>query len=150
MGRPVGRPPTPIEKKRRTGNPGKRALPDAGNLAPVPAIEPMAHERSVEQALEDVLGAGVHWIASTDSMLVSLLREAVESYAELRDDPRSTAKEIREARKEVSDLLRDLGFTPGERSRLGLAEVKAASKLEELRARRASSSVAAEVVDSGD
>lgn len=146
----MGRPPTPIEKKRRTGNPGKRALPDAGNLAPVAAIEPEAHERSVEQALEDVLGAGQHWIAVTDGILVSLLREAVESYADLRDDPKAAPKEVRNARKEVVDLLRDLGFTPGERSRLGLAEVKAASKLEELRARRASSSVAAEVVDTSD
>ena len=38
--------------------------------------------------------------------------------------------------KSLSDALSTLGFDPTARSRLGLAEVKRASKLDELRARR--------------
>jgi hypothetical protein len=38
--------------------------------------------------------------------------------------------------KLVQENLSLLGFTPADRTRLGVAEVKAASKLEELMARR--------------
>ena len=135
-----GRPPTPIERKRKTGNPGKRKLPSAMNVAAVPAIELDAYERPTEQAFDEILSAGVSWISATDGVLVSLLRESIEAYTELRDNPMASPKDVRDARKEIGDYLRDLGFTPGERARLGLAEVKAQSKLEEMRARRSASS----------
>jgi hypothetical protein len=45
-------------------------------------------------------------------------------------------KQLRELNKEISDWLSVLGFDPSARARLGLAEVKAMSKLEDLRARR--------------
>jgi hypothetical protein len=54
----------------------------------------------------------------------------------LRDSNRDDRKALRDLDKQVIGSLSLLGFTPTDRSRLGLAEVKAASKLEELRARR--------------
>jgi hypothetical protein len=43
---------------------------------------------------------------------------------------------LRELEKNITNSLSLLGFTPTDRSRLGVAEVKAKSKLEELRAKR--------------
>jgi hypothetical protein len=140
----TGRPPKPIEQKRRTGNPGKRPLPASGSLAVVPAVAAADHELSVDEALDRVLGAGVHWLARTDGPTIALLRDAVEDYAQLRGTPGVPPKEVREARAQVMALLSQLGFDPTSRSRLGLAEVKAQSKLEEIRARRGQQT---EVVD---
>lgn len=142
----TGRPPKPIEQKRRQGTYRKDRDPSHGNLAAVPAIPHELHDLEPVEAMDRVLADGVHWIAKTDAIKVSLLREALEDYAILRSAGAS-AKDVREARTEVARLLGELGFDPTARARLGLAEVKAQSKLEELRARRASGSVAAEVVD---
>ena len=49
---------------------------------------------------------------------------------------RSTHMSINEIEKLISSNLGLLGFTPTDRSRLGVAEVKATSKIEELMARR--------------
>lgn len=125
-------PGKPIEVKRRNGNPGKRKLPQPSQLAAVPAIPAKAYELSVAEALDHVLDMGVHWIAESDMPIVSLLREAVEDYAELRADPRSSPNQVREAREQIASFLSKLGFDPTSRSRLGLAEVRAASKLEQL------------------
>jgi P27 family predicted phage terminase small subunit len=46
-------------------------------------------------------------------------------------------KDLRNAEKQLRDWLSDLGFTPTARARLGLAEVRRQSKLEELLAKRA-------------
>ena len=131
-----GRKPKPTEQKRRTGNPGKRALPGGGQLAAVPAITPDATERTPEDALAEVLDAGVHWIASTDAPAVALLRDALDHLAELREDPKAEVRDLIALRKQVSDLLSQLGFDPTARARLGLAEVKAQSKLAELEERK--------------
>jgi hypothetical protein len=79
---------------------------------------------------------GTPWLAETDMTIVSLLREAVEDYTELRADPRSSPNQVREAREQIASFLSRLGFDPTARSKLGLAEVKAQSTLEKLRASR--------------
>ena len=50
--------------------------------------------------------------------------------------PNPAAKMIRAAEKQLQSWLQELGFTPTARARLGLAEVKRQSKLEELMAMR--------------
>ena len=132
----AGRKPKPTEQKRRTGNPGKRALPKAASLKPVPAVDSSAVELTPLQALERALLAGQHWLAESDAPSIVLARDALELYAELRENPQAKPADVVAAGKWVQSLFGDLGFTPSERSRLGLAEVKAASVLEELRARR--------------
>jgi hypothetical protein len=105
-------------------------------LKPVPAVDSSAVELTPLQALERALLAGQHWLAESDAPSIVLARDALELYAELRENPQAKPADVVAAGKWVQSLFGDLGFTPSERSRLGLAEVKAASVLEELRARR--------------
>lgn len=136
---PAGRPPKPTELKKRQGNPGKRPLPGGGELAVVPPAEIGAWEKPARQVMSEVMAAGVAWIATTDTPKAALLLEALEDYERLRSTPGTPPKEIRDARKEISGLMSELGFDPTARARLGLAEVKAqaqVSKLEEMRRKR--------------
>lgn len=132
-----GRPPKPIEQKRRTGNPGKRALPDSTDLVAVPPVDASVSEITVEQALERSLAAGESWLAESDALGVVLLREALEHYADLKADARAKPKELQDALKLIGSFAADLGFNPTERSRLGLAEVKAQSVAESIISKRA-------------
>jgi len=147
---PAGRPAKPVELKRRQGTYRPDRDPSRGALVAVAPIGSDMSELDPSSALDAVLVAGVHWIAKTDAPKVALLRDAMEDYARLRGAGAS-AKDVREARAEVSKLLSELGFDPTARSKLGLAEVKAQSKLEELKARRdqRSTVVASEVADGG-
>ncbi len=132
-----GRPPKPIEQKRLTGNPGKRALPARTQLAAVPTIAPADHEHPLEHVVDRVLSEGVAWIGATDAPKVALLREVVARYADARDLPSTPARDILAYVKTINELLSDLGFDPSARSRLGLAEVKTLSAAEKIIARRA-------------
>lgn len=140
----TGRPPKPTEQKRKIGT----LRPDRvqGSLAVVEAVERQAHEAKVSEALDRVMSMGVAWLAATDQPTLCMLRDAVEQYEELRADPRSDPRDVVAVRKSVTELLSQLGFDPTARARLGLAEVKARSKLEEIRAQRNRSSM----VDKGD
>ena len=142
----AGRPPKPTEAKRKIGNPGKRALPDKAELVAVPPMEASVAEITVEQALERSLIAGSHWLAESDAMSVTLLRECLETYAELKADPKSKPSDVLAALKLAMSGAADCGFNPSERARLGLAEVKAASRMERLRAQVAQRSP---VLDTG-
>jgi hypothetical protein len=53
----------------------------------------------------------------------------------LRTNDRDDRKALRDLDKQIVSNLSMLGFTPTDRARLGLAEVKAMSKMEEMRAR---------------
>jgi P27 family predicted phage terminase small subunit len=154
----TGRPPKPVELKRRLGNPGKRALPKPVTaLAPVTVVEVAAPTSGADlaTALLDA-GAGT-WIGQTDRLgLLSLLVDAWDERAALRADLAANgwaytsyskvAGEQRKIRpevvrlekleKQITSWLSLLGLTPTDRTRLGVAEVRARSTLEELRARR--------------
>ena len=138
-----GRPPKPIEQKRRNGNPGKRPLPDRVELVAVPPVDSAAVELTPLQALERALLAGAAWLAESDAAAIVLARDALELYAELRADPKAKVTDVISAGKWAQSCFADLGFNPSERSRLGLAEVKAQSVAESIIARR--SARAAEV-----
>lgn len=138
---PTGRPPKPIEQKRRAGNPGKRALPQASNLAAVAPLPVEPVDLDPATTLEEVLSAGKVWLAQTDSTALALLRETLEERSVLRrlvvDEHRhDLRKDLRDLDKQLMAALSALGFDPAARSRLGLAEVKAASTLEKLRKSR--------------
>ena len=79
------------------------------------------------------------------------------SYADDEDDEaddlerQAEGDERRDLEKQIFDLLSALGFNPAARSRLGLAEVKAQSKLEEIRERQAKrAAMAAKVARKAD
>jgi hypothetical protein len=142
-----GRPPKPAEQKRMLGNPGKRPLPESNEIQLLePANETPTPDRPLGkpglELWERVWESGASWISPhTDLELLLITCELVDERWSLRaqvlqgDDHR--------ARRQLNDLTRIiignlslLGFTPTDRSRLGVAEIKKQSKLEELIARR--------------
>lgn len=138
---PVGRPPKPVEQKRRTGNPGKRKLPGATQLAAVPAIEVAPVDLPPDTTLDAIFDAGRAWLAASDVTAMALLRESLEERAVLRalvmqTQSTDARKALRDLDKQIIGQLSLLGFDPSARSRLGLAEVKAATTLEKLRKSR--------------
>ena len=125
-----GRPPKPVELKRRLGNPGKRPLP-----VPVGHVAPLAEDGwglTPAEALGRVMDDGAPWIAETDLPTVSLLGEALELHERARTS--GSLRDLILVQRHIARLLSQLGFDPTARARLGLAEVRAASKLEDLRA----------------
>ena len=153
----TGRPPKPTELKRLLGNPGQRPLRTALTvLAPVSVIElAQPGPTSGDDLTAALLAAGATaWIGQTDRLgLLSMLRDAWDERQTLRralylDPPdemgtkearlwaTSARKDLRELEKQITTWLSLLGLTPTDRSRLGVAEVKARSTLEKLADRR--------------
>jgi hypothetical protein len=142
----MSNPAKPIEMKRKLGNPGKRALPREGELMQVEGVwrEPLRPLGVAGLRLwSEVYEAGGLWISRTDAHLLQMLCELFDRREILREeflaDPteRKVNMSLLETEKLIQSSLSLLGFTPSDRSRLGLAEVKAKTKLEELMERRA-------------
>jgi hypothetical protein len=144
----MGRPPKPIEQKRLTGNPGKRALPKEGSLVLLPSMYevPEPPRPLLTQAAKDLWertwSMGQTWLSPiTDIELLLITCELIDERWNLRikvlqDNRPEERRGLRELEKQIVNNLSLLGFTPTDRSRLGVAEVKRVSKLEELRAKR--------------
>jgi hypothetical protein len=156
----TGRPPKPVELKRKLGNPGKRRLPNPITaIAPVTVLEiakPDAPSRGDELTEAILAAGGAAWIGQTDRLgLLAMLRDGWDERSRLRSalydppefieelDPKSrlswivtTRRDLRDMEKQITAWLSLLGLTPSDRSRLGVAEVKAQTKLEDLHARR--------------
>ena len=144
---PAGRPSKPTEQKRLLGNPGRRPLPDQGAMQILPAItdipEPSRPLLKYGRELWDkVWQQGLNWISpNTDFEILLMTCEMIDERWNLRvkvmqtDDVR-LRRGLRELDRQIISNLSLLGFTPSDRSRLGVAEVKAMSKLEELMARK--------------
>ena len=108
--------------------------------AAVPAVQLEPMEMDPHNAMLSVLDAGSPWLAVTDSPKLALLRETLEERVEVRALVMAGAgKELRtalrEIDKQVQSLMSELGFDPTARARLGLAEVAARSKVQEIRGR---------------
>ena len=144
-----GRPSKPIEQKRLLGNPGKRALPDQSAITLIPMAEvapnPTRPLLKYGQELWDkVWDTGINWISpNTDTELLLMTCEMIDERWNLRvqvmtnNDPKDR-RGLRELDKAIVSNLSLLGFSPSDRSRLGLAEVKKMSKLEGIIAKRES------------
>ena len=142
-----GRPAKPVEQKRLQGNPGKRALPDQSTITLIPmaevAPEPTRPLLKYGKELWDkVWDTGINWISpNTDTELLLMTCEMIDERWNLRvqvmtnNDPKDR-RGLRELDKAIVSNLSLLGFSPSDRSRLGLAEVKKMSKLEEIIAKR--------------
>jgi hypothetical protein len=144
----MGRPPKPTELKRIQGNPGKRALPRETEMILLPAAigipEPSRPLLKYGEEMWDrIWNMGNSWISpTTDIELVLMTAEMVDERWNLRvkvmgsDDPK-LRRGLRELDKLIVSNLSLLGFSPTDRMRLGVAEVKKQSKLEELLAKKA-------------
>ena len=140
----TGRPPKPIEEHKRTGtyNATRHGPRNAlAAVAPIEVAEVSPLEREALAVFDEVLEQGVHWLARTDAPSLVMLRSLLEERDGLRVDAMAGSTEartqLRALDKQIMPLLAALGFDPASRARLGLAEVKAKSKLEELRERQA-------------
>lgn len=135
---PAGRPPKPVEQKRRLGNPGKRRLP-----VPLVVLAPSSLPATDDRIIETLVETGVaSWIGQTDMPTVRLAQRLWDDSERLRavlDDEFSEPafRAYRDTIKELRACLSLLGLSPSDRSRLGVAEVRTRSKLEELMDRRA-------------
>jgi hypothetical protein len=139
--------PVPAEVKRRRGNPGKRPLPDPVTVVALPMAEGIPdppgelgpHGLSMWRSVWE---AGRWWVSPTEMPFEMLwLCQAADERERLRDLVRLGADEKyrraqRELEKQMTQWVQDLGFSPVARTKLGLAEVKAQSALEGLRAKR--------------
>jgi hypothetical protein len=143
---PAGRPAKPTEVKRKLGNPGRRPLPNQQEIqmfdpvvsVPEPARPLLKYGR---EFWDKVWLNGLQWISvNTDSELLLMTCELVDERWNLRVRVmQSNDWRERRALRELDDrIIRNLslmGFTPADRSRLGVAEVKAISKMEALKRR---------------
>lgn len=140
-GRP-GRPPKPIEQKRRLGNPGKRPLPT--NVIPLEPLSPIDLGDATDPLVSTLIDAGaIHWLARTDLPILEVAKQLWLDQALLRrsldgEFSRDVFNAYIATLKELRACLSLLGLTPTDRSRLGVAEVKARSTLEKLMDRRGS------------
>lgn len=149
-----GPPPKPNERKRALGNPGKQKLPDPEDTLPIPSAVKDGLAPRAPEGLEGTGAAvwdkavllGARWIADTDLRLLARYCEALDERELLKglvaENGLTTVgsqgqEVIGPYYKALKDLDRDLtryegllGFTPADRTRIGVAEVREESRLE--------------------
>jgi P27 family predicted phage terminase small subunit len=146
----AGRPPKPIEQKRKNGNPGKRSLPDLKNVIALPAIKGDAplHLSDAGQKMWADVRSMAPWIANTDAKLLIELCEKMDKKYELKEKLAATDYVLftdkgyayanplfgmlNTVENDIVKLLSLLGLTPVDRSKLGVAEVTTKGKLAQL------------------
>lgn len=155
-----GPPPVPNEAKRRRGTlKPSRVRSTGAELVPLvggrPDLGPPPEHLQAEGAAAwRMLLADVPWLAPSDVLVVLLVAELYDRRSALlaawdADNRRPTLYTdsgycyphpvlglLRGVEADISRHLQLLGLTPSDRTRIGLGEVKRASKLEELIARR--------------
>lgn len=159
-GRPIGRPAKPAEMQRALGNPGHKVLPAAptpgsgiesdGSIPVAPDLGPAGLELWAH-----VWQAGRQWLApEADRTLVTKLCQAEDEYEQIREAFATGQAErvyvtsngsivshpfiaqMKDLRVQMTSWLSALGFSPADRARLGLAEVRVRDELDELERRR--------------
>jgi hypothetical protein len=142
----AGRPRKPVELRRAEGNPGKRKLPDS-NVAIIEQIESIPEPtrplmKYGMELWERIWNTGAIWISDrTDIELLMMTCEMIDERWNLRirvmqSNDAKMRRGLRELDKQIVTQLSLLGFTPADRARLGWAEIKTRSRLEEIRAKR--------------
>ena len=139
---PAGRPAKPIEQKKLTGNPGRRPLPQGGELMQLgegrrDPIRPL--EFSGKQLWDSVFEHGELWVSPTiDVHLLQMTCEQLDRRDSLmalvpnNPNDRQLNMNLNELEKAIASNLGRLGFTPADRSRLGFTLAKTESKLQHL------------------
>lgn len=144
----MGRPPKPTEQKRLLGNPGRRPLPNTGELVIIPgANEPPEPARQLfeygRQLWDRVWRAGAPWISPDfDVELLLIVCEQTDERIRLRanvwnNNRADERRALRQLEAQIVDNLSKLGFSPTDRARLGVAEVKIQSKMQALQEMKA-------------
>jgi hypothetical protein len=139
----TARKPNELHRRDGTLNTTKHGASPA--KPPAQVVDPIGDAQirgTVQETFQAMLDTGVLWLARTDAPKVLMVRDSLAERQRLleliaiHEDDLQLRKALRDLNREISNLMGELGFDPAARSRLGLAEVKAQSKLEELRSRR--------------
>lgn len=147
MPKPLGRPPKPNEVKRRNGNPGQRKLPAPSLVTPLPMADGVPDEppgllEPGQKLWHSIWTEGLTWISPrSDRVAVEQVCYLIDDLSIARERFRATrdpadARMVNAFAQTLAGSMAALGFDPASRSRLGVAEVKAASALEQLLARQ--------------
>ena len=146
----AGRPPKPIEQKRKNGNPGQRKLPDLKNVIALPQIknQPPIHLSESGKKIWLEIREIAPWVATTDGKLLVELCEKMDKKYELKEKLAATDYVLftdkgyayanplfgmlNTVENDIVKLLSLLGLTPIDRSKLGVAEVTTKGKLAQL------------------
>ena len=142
----MANPAKPLEVKRALGNPGKRALPSSDSTISLHAgrVEPHQPLDWAGMLLWNrVFGVGQTWISpQTDVELLLLTCKQLDRQVVLermfveKPDDFHVHRQLLDLETAVVKNLGLLGLTVDARSKLGLAEIKATSKMEQLRKRQ--------------
>jgi hypothetical protein len=149
----LGRPPKPVEQKRRVGRaPGRdsggRKLPEPRDVVALPMGPAGGPEMPADLLLPgrelwaQVWTDGLSWISPvTDLAEATEACRLADDVAVARERYRATrepadARTVAALSKSLTEALSVLGFNPTARSRLGVAEVRRVSALEHLLAQR--------------
>ena len=142
----MANPAKPLEVKRALGNPGQRKLPDInGTIAltsgRVEPHQPLDWEGSL--LWNRVFGQGQTWISpQSDVELLLLTCKQLDRQVMLerqfveKPDDYHVHRQLLDLEAAIVRNLSLLGLTVDARSKLGLAEIKAESKMEQLRRRQ--------------
>lgn len=146
-----GRPPMPLEQKRRHGrtpntDSGGRRLPAVADVTLLPRADgmpeyPVDLDDPGRELWRRIWQDGISWISPmTDLQAAEDACRAADDVAAARRRYRATtdpkdATALVALGKQLASALTDLGFNPTARSRLGVAEVTRVSKLDALRRR---------------
>ena len=142
----MANPAKPLEVKRALGNPGRRPLPDVQATVSLPAgrVEPHQPLDWAGMLLWNrVFNAGQTWISpQTDVELLLLTCKQLDrqilierQFAETPEDFH-IHRQLLDLEAAIVTNLGKLGLTVDARSKLGLAEIKAETKMEQLRKRK--------------
>lgn len=135
--------PSELKARRGTLRPEDRKKAERAPIVPGGYIEPFRPlEFAGMQLWDAAMRTGQAWIArDSDTHLLMMTCEQLDRREEIRNLILETRdwhlyKQLNDLERLITSNLGLLGFTPSDRTRLGLAEVKTASKLEELMARK--------------
>lgn len=150
---PAGRKPKPNEIKRRNGNPGQRKLPNLENVIALTQISEAPIQLSdTGKKLWLEIREMAPWVAVSDAKLLIELCEKMDRKYELREQLSTSQfvlytdkgyayanplfSMLNTVENDIVKLFSLLGLTPTDRTRLGVAEVKARGALEDLLSKR--------------
>jgi hypothetical protein len=142
----MANPAKPLEQKRALGNPGQRKLPDVNGTIALSSgrVEPHQPLDWAGMLLWNrVFNAGQTWISPQSDVELLLLvckqldRQVVleRQFVEKPDDYH-VHRQLLDLEVSIVRNLGLLGLTVDARSKLGLAEIKAETKMEQLRKRQ--------------
>ena len=139
-------PAKPVERKRKLGNPGVRPLPEQVIVAeqvtksPDP-LRPLG--KMGRESWDRIWTAGAHWVSgNTDIQIVQMLCECEDERSLLRhkvltEHDWHDRVGLRNLEGLILSMYSMLGFSPVDRGKKGVGEVRTSSVLDELKARRA-------------